>query len=85
MAQGHFRRHKGTSGRRKRQIRVLQALLDRLTRRRQRVHKYAYVAPITGQRHLPHDLHLPADGRGTTRPTTVTRGSTHGAPAPENF
>ncbi|KAJ0510711.1 hypothetical protein HanIR_Chr11g0543861 [Helianthus annuus] len=58
---------------------------DRLTCRRRKIPKDAYVAPIKGQRHLPHDLHLSADGRRATRPTTVTRGSNQGAPAPENF
>ncbi|KAJ0558397.1 hypothetical protein HanIR_Chr07g0335851 [Helianthus annuus] len=60
-------------------------LHNRLTCTRQKVLKDDYVAPITGQRQLPHDLHSPADGRGTTRPTTMTRGSNHRTPAPENF
>ncbi|KAJ0573411.1 hypothetical protein HanOQP8_Chr06g0219411 [Helianthus annuus] len=52
---------------------------------RQKVHKDAYVAPIRGQRQLPHDLHSLANGRRTARPTTRTHGSNQGAPAPKSF
>ncbi|KAJ0910913.1 hypothetical protein HanRHA438_Chr06g0257491 [Helianthus annuus] len=52
---------------------------------RLKVHKDAYVAPIRGRRQLPHDLHSAADVRRTIGPTTRTRGSNQGTPAPKIF